>query len=130
MQGSVDLGAGFDVAGAVDFLHAHSWLAEFRIAEFISEEYWRRSRDVPDSWRIFCDTLALPSPGEDYASRLMDLAAVPKKEAQCDVEKFVQQCYARSFVSAFSGGPSADSQKRRNVKMKKTYEVQPYQCFV
>ena len=125
-----DLAIGFSLDDAINLVLDYAWLAEFRIVDFLTSAYWEHpDSQVPSSWRTF---VASSLKDSDYAHILMKLTDAswimdPKcaDEYSCELKNFIKRCYELSFVlsSLKAHHQKQETAKRRNVKMKKTYEV-------
>lgn len=119
----MDAGVDFPFAEAIEFLAEYSWLAEFRIVDFLTHDYWNTCCRIPDTWRSFVDEdLASDT---DHASVLMDLAGLEATRVPAKIEEYRARAYTCSLVPKRpreSG--TAATERRKNVKLKKTYEIE------
>lgn len=122
------------VGEAVEFVRHYAWLAEFRILDFISNASWNGKPSsllhaFPADWRAYAESL----PCEGYASHLIDLATngqVMGEQAE-GLQDFLTKCRKLCCCLAADSPPenalrrARTLQKRKNIKLKKTYEVRP-----
>ncbi|PJF18720.1 hypothetical protein PSACC_01467 [Paramicrosporidium saccamoebae] len=116
----MDVAKDFPLEEALQLLCEYAWLAEFRIVDFITANYWSLCDKIPEPWRIFAES----TPDDDYADGFIDLLSLKSAVPSCPVEKFARDCYKCSFLHHSPQKAYSDPDKRRNVKQKKSYEVE------
>ena len=117
----MDIGEDFAFEEAIELLTEYSWLVEFRIVDFLTSGFWNTCHSIPKEWRSF---VANDLSETDYATVLMDMASVEALDISAKIDHFRHQCYSCSFVTKHPFQPRPDTEKRRNVKLKKTYEIE------
>lgn len=116
----MDHACDFPIEEAVSLLKEYSWLAEFRIVDFITTQYWKSNKNIPEEWRRFVEE---DLDVEGFAVTCMQLAGFPLNDSQNAVFSMAKKCYECSFALLKPDSTDIEVTKRRNVKEKKTYEV-------
>lgn len=116
----MNFGETFHLQKAAALLCEYSWLAEFHIVDFLLTDYWNKCEEIPESWKSFVTNLC----EENYADSLIDLVSFDSAVPTCPVKKFAYDCYRSSFICSNLQVKYNDPKKRRNVKQKKTYEIE------
>ena len=109
----------FPVSDVVGFIGKYQWLAEFRIIDFIISDAWNDT--IPTEWRVFAESL----PEQDYLNILLSLTD-PQQTSVGPVYDFARECSRLSLLPHALDKSSLPLKinKRDNVTLKKTYEVE------
>jgi hypothetical protein len=137
----------FPLQEAWNFLQSFAWLAEFRIVDFLLnfDEVWDNNEQIPLEWRTFVSNLS----DDDYLPDLLSLtaaattgtssssASVPLTSSSAGmneaVSSFVRDCRRFSLrrlpapglvEGGGQVGEGRETQRRNNMKLKKTYEIE------
>lgn len=130
MEGD-DLGPSFALEEAVALLRQYAWLAEFRIVDFYTAQFWTTCPDIPGAWRSYVATLS----EEAYLEDLLKLTMLEGENEweggwPAAVQDFVSVCRQCSFqgqrpaVQTASPVVASPPAKPGRIRQKKSYELQ------